>query len=83
MLAGMGMTKQIGALQATLDLVDLCHIDQDSCVLDVGCGIGATPVYLAKRYGSRVVGVDITERMIVRSNERLRGTRLGAKWSCR
>jgi len=79
MLAGMGITKHIGSLTATLELVGLCHIDQDSYVLDVGCGIGATPIYLAKRYGCRVMGVDITEGMIVRSNERLRGTGLEDK----
>ena len=79
MLAGMGITKHIGSLTATLELVDLCHIDQDSYVLDVGCGIGATPIYLAKKYGCRVVGVDITVGMIARSHERLRGTGLEGK----
>jgi len=79
MLAGLGMTKHIGSLTATEELVDLCHIGQDSYVLDVGCGVGATPIYLAKRYGCRVVGVDITEKMIARSNERLRGSGLEGK----
>lgn len=79
MLAGLGNTKQIGSLTATEELVDLCRIGQDSYVLDVGCGVGATPIYLAKRYGCRVVGVDITAKMIARSNERLRGTGLGSK----
>jgi len=79
MLAVMGITKHIGSLTATEELVDLCHIGTGTYVLDVGCGIGATPIYLAKEYGCRVVGVDITEKMIARSNERLRGTGLEDK----
>ena len=65
-----------GSLAATEELVDLCYIGQGTYVLDVGCGIGATPIYLARKYGCRVVGVDLVERMIGRSNERLRGTGL-------
>lgn len=65
-----GITKHMGGLKATRELIELCHINKDKYVLDVGCGVGATPCYLAKRYGCRVVGVDISERMIDRSNER-------------
>lgn len=65
-----GMTKHMGGLKATEQLVELCHIDKGKYVLVVGCGVGGTPCYLAKRYGCRAVGVDISERMIGRSNER-------------
>lgn len=68
--AEVGLTKQIGGLKATEELIELCHIDQGKYVLDVGCGVGITPCYLAKRHGCRVVGVDISERMIKRSKER-------------
>lgn len=66
-LAQMGMTKHIGSLAATEGLVAGCHIDADSFVLDVGCGIGLTPCYLARTYHCRVVGVDITSKMIARA----------------
>ncbi|HAL60961.1 MAG TPA: hypothetical protein DCP08_00955 [Chloroflexi bacterium] len=68
--AEVGLTKQIGGRKATDELIELCHIGQDNYVLDVGCGVGVTPCYLAKRHGCRVVGVDIRNRMIDRSNER-------------
>jgi SAM-dependent methyltransferase len=68
--AEVGLTKHLGGLEATEKLIELCHIDGDSFVLDVGCGAGTTPCFLVKRVGCRVVGVDISERMIERSRER-------------
>ena len=68
--AEVGLTKQLGGLKATEYLVGLCHIDEGKYVLDVGCGVGVTPCYLAKKYGCRVVGVDISGRMVERSDER-------------
>lgn len=68
--AEVGLTKHIGGVEATDSLVELCHVGRDSYVLDVGCGVGATPCYLVKRYGCRVVGVDIREAMVARSRER-------------
>jgi len=59
-----------GGLEATRELIELCQIDKDKYVLDVGCASGKTACYVAKHYGCRVVGVDILERMIDRSNER-------------
>jgi len=68
--AEVGLTKHLGGLGATEELIELCHIGEGSYVLDVGCGAGQTPCYLARRHGCRVVGVDISERMIERSQER-------------
>jgi len=65
-----GLTKHFGGLEATEELVELCKIGEGSYVLDVGCGVGQTPCYLAKKHGCRVFGVDINERMIERSRER-------------
>jgi len=65
-----GATKHLGGLKVTNELIELCHINKDKYVLDVGCGVGVTSCYIAKRNGCRVVGVDISERMIDRSNER-------------
>jgi len=68
--AEVGLTKHIGGIEATETLVQLCHIGKGSFVLDVGCGVGATPCFIAKRYGCRVIGADISEKMIERSKER-------------
>jgi len=70
--AYLGVTKHMGGLKATKELIELCHINKGKYVLVVGCSVGVTPCYLAKRYGCRVVGVDIYERMIDWSNERVK-----------
>ena len=69
-----GFAMMMGAMgfRATRELVELCHIDRDKHVLDVGCGPGLTACYLAKEVGCRVVGLDIREKMITWSNERAR-----------
>ncbi len=67
-----GLTKHLGGLGATEELAALCHIGQGAYVLDVGCGAGTTPCFLAKTYGCRVVGVDISANMIRWSRERAR-----------
>jgi len=68
--AYVGLTKHLGNVEATEELVELCHIGADKYVLDVGCGVGVTPCFVAKRYGCRVVGVDISKGMIEKSEER-------------
>jgi arsenite methyltransferase len=67
-----GLTKHFGGLGGTQELAGLCHVDRDSYVLDVGCGVGVTPCFLAQRYGCRAVGVDIRPKMVERSEERAR-----------
>ncbi len=69
-LANLGLTKHIGSMQATRELVQLCRIGHGSYVLDVGCGVGPTPCYLAKTHGSRVLGVDLLKKMIEQSRAR-------------
>ncbi len=70
--AEVGLTKHLGGVGATDWLVELCHIGPGRRVLDVGCGAGVTPCYLARRYGCRVTGVDIRPAMVDRSAERAR-----------
>jgi len=70
--AEVGLTKHMGGVEATRDLAKLCHIDKGSTVLDVGCGVGVTPCFLAKEYGCRVVGIDHIEAMIEKSKRKAR-----------
>ncbi len=67
--AEIGLTKHIGGITATNELIKLCRIKKGSKVLEVGCGIGLTSVYLAKK-GCMVTGVDISKAMIRKAKEK-------------
>jgi arsenite methyltransferase len=69
-LAGMGITKHMGSMHSTEALIEACNIGPGHQVLDIGCGVGITPCYLAKRIDCRVVGIDITPQMIAKSQAR-------------
>jgi ubiquinone/menaquinone biosynthesis C-methylase UbiE len=66
-----------GGLVSTRQLADLCKIDKSKEVLAVGCGTGYSVIELAKEYGCKVVGVDISEVMIERAHQRLAKENLG------
>ena len=68
--AYLDLSKHIGGKKATDELLQACQITKESNVLDVGCGVGQTPVYIAQKYGCEVTGIDVSARMIKRANER-------------
>jgi arsenite methyltransferase len=70
--AKIGITKHLGSFEATTKLLERCRIGEGQQVLDVGCGVGATPCFLARKCGCRVTGVDILPAMVERSEERAR-----------
>jgi ubiquinone/menaquinone biosynthesis C-methylase UbiE len=75
--AALGITKHMGGMTSTEELADRCHIEPGKKVLDVGCGTGKTPCYLASTHGCSVIAVDINRSMLSRSRERARRERLG------
>jgi len=77
--ADLGVTKHLGGRAATVELLELCHIGPGKYVLDVGCGVGFSSVFLARQYGCRVSGVDALDRMIERARERVKRARVEDK----
>ena len=65
-----GLTKHLGGLEATDELIQHCKITKDKHILDVGCGVGQTAEYIARTIGARVTGIDINPGMVKRSKER-------------
>ncbi len=48
MQAAVGISKHVGGFEATRELLALCQAEQAREVLDVGCGIGVGPAYIAR-----------------------------------
>lgn len=76
MQAAVGVTKHMGGLGATRELLGLCQVQAAHEVLHVGCGIGAGPACIARTFGCRVVGVDLSQRMIGWARRRVRQERV-------
>jgi arsenite methyltransferase len=70
--AEVGITKHLGGFTATDELLALCHVAKGKEVLYVGAGIGVGPAYIARKFGCRVVAVDISEKMLVWTSQRAR-----------
>jgi arsenite methyltransferase len=75
--ADFGITKHMGGLKATRRLAEMCEIGPETNVLEVGCGIGATSCSLAKDYGCELMAVDISEKMVSRTEQRVKQQKLG------
>lgn len=74
-----GFTKHMGGLKSTHELLKMCYVNRNKYVLVVGCGVGTTPLYIAKEYGCKVVGVDISEKMVEWSKKRIKREKLESK----
>jgi ubiquinone/menaquinone biosynthesis C-methylase UbiE len=53
-----------GGLRETRKLAQLCKVNRNQKILDLGCGKGSTSILLAKTIGCHVVGVDIDEELL-------------------
>ena len=53
-----------GGFNSTNRLLDICMLDRSKKVLDIACGKGTTSILIAKRFGCKVVGVDISPDLI-------------------
>jgi SAM-dependent methyltransferase len=66
----------IGGGEATVRLLDQLGIGPESHVLDIGSGIGGPARTIARRYGARVTGIDLTPEFVdaARALSRMCGT---------
>ena len=53
-----------GGLKLTARAAEAAGIDRTSVVLDLACGLGSTVCFLAGRYGCRVIGIDLSRKLI-------------------
>jgi ubiquinone/menaquinone biosynthesis C-methylase UbiE len=53
-----------GGFVSTNRLLDSYYLDKDKKVLDIACGKGTTSILIAKKFGCKVVGIDISPVLI-------------------
>lgn len=54
----------IGGREASRDFLNQLSISSNDHVLDIGCGIGGASRFVAKEFGGRVTGVDLTKEYV-------------------
>ncbi|XP_024919003.1 phosphoethanolamine methyltransferase isoform X2 [Cynoglossus semilaevis] len=59
-----------GGPSTTKEFVDMLNLKPGQKVLDVGCGIGGGDFYMAKTFGVKVLGLDLSENMVEIAMER-------------
>ncbi len=53
-------SKEVAQLQLTEYLAELANVQTGSAVLDIGCGFGASSLYLAQKYKTCATGITIS-----------------------
>src|SRR5260370_24321079 len=53
-------SKEVAQLQLTEHLAEVANVQAGSAVLDIGCGFGASSLYLAKKDKARAPGIPIS-----------------------
>lgn len=54
-------SKEEAQVQLIEHLAKLAEVQHGCTVLDIGCGFGATSLYLARKYGARATGITISQ----------------------
>jgi tocopherol O-methyltransferase len=67
-------THQKDQHQAQIDLIEAllqwASVQEAQHILDAGCGIGGSALYLCKRYQANVIGITLSPKQAARANER-------------
>lgn len=58
----------IGGREATEHLLGQIKISKQDHIIDLGCGLGGTARYIAKKYASKITGIDLTQEYIDTGN---------------
>ncbi len=79
LIENVGLGEEVlhpGGLQTTKELAEHCHIGAGTRVLDVASGTGETGCFLAETFQCQVVGVDASEAMVSRAQEKAKDRQL-------
>lgn len=54
-------------------IADALDIKKSDTILDAGCGVGGTAIWIAEKYGAKVTGITITKRQISLADKYAKG----------
>ncbi len=63
-----GTVLRPGGFQLTERGITLCNFSREAHIVDVGCGMGASVAYLRDRFHFKVLGCDISEKLLKGNN---------------
>ena len=73
-------SKERAQLQLIEHLAQLANVKQHSDVLDIGCGMGASSLHLAKTYHANATGITISEVQVELANKAAAAERVNVKF---
>lgn len=73
-------SKEKAQLQLIEHLAQLANVKPSSDILDIGCGFGASSLYLAKHYNATVTGITISSVQVEMAIQAAAGEQLDAKF---
>ncbi len=73
-------SKETAQLQLTEHLATLANIPEGATVLDLGCGFGASSIYLARKYGARPTGITISPVQVEMAREAAEAAKVDAEF---
>src|SRR6202049_330041 len=72
-------SKEKAQLQLIEHLAQLADVKRGADILDIGCGFGASSIYLAKHYNATVTGITISPVQVEMAVQAATAQRLDAK----
>src|SRR5215467_1792708 len=73
-------SKETAQEQLIEHLAQAAEIPRNAKILDVGCGFGASSIYLARKYGAEATGITISQVQVEMANQAATKAGLNAKF---
>src|SRR5262245_51362391 len=73
-------SKEAAQLQLTEHLAKLANISMGAEVLDIGCGFGASSLFLARKYKARATGITISSVQVEMAQKAAAAAQLDAQF---
>ena len=71
--------RRIAQIDLIEELLKWAEVEQAENILDVGCGIGGSSIYLAQKFNARATGITLSSFQAARASQRASSTGLSAR----